>query len=585
MSENPHQLSDIELANKWAREKHGAEVDAAAAAAGLSLVKDPPKVGEDQRLWVELPGRDSRVIADFARDMLAALESHPIFRREGVVVTIDPTTGLLDPMDATRFITWVSKHVVIFEDVLVGAGKNKQVVRKVRDIPEVVAKATLRSDDFRYGLRPLTRVNLVRMPVFRRDGARALLEEGYDEESGIYTMPSPVKIDETMKIEAARAILDDYYSEFQWADLDPVTGQSRSKAVAICEAVALFGMGLQSIEASRMGFVFRASAAGGGKSLLAQMGIVASYGLPETTTRANEDELRKSLDSAALQGSPYLFYDNLKGHLESALLEAFVTSPVWGGRVMGTQQKFRARKGTILLVTGNNLSLSPDLQRRVLQCDVHVENFDLQEKQHRRDLNPVVLNRNEIRSEFLSALWAFIRHWDDNGRPKAGEPGKPYRVATFAEWSDIFGGIVQAAGYGNPLVKPPEEQQADQKTPHQRRLVELLSARLGDSHDSGDGVIESLPYTFQEIVDCCYETELFEFMMGEGKAEYKEDGQTLKHYLLKPSAASRMGRMLTDEMSGKTGRVFTVGKQRVRFQKEGEGRNKVYRVSLLKPAA
>lgn len=547
---------------------------------GLSVVKDPPKVCKDQRMWVELPGRDGRVIGDFAVDMLAALGEHPIFRREGVVMTIDPTTGLLDPMDATRFLTWVSKRVVIYEDVLVGKGKTRQEVRNVRDMPEVVAKATLRSDEFRYGLRPLARVNLVRLPVFRRDGKRHLLEEGYDAESGIYTMPSDVKIDEDMRIEKAREIIDDYYSEFQWADWDPSTKQSRSKSVAICEALALFGMGMQAIEAARMGFVFRASAAGGGKSLLAQMGIVPSYGLPETTTRANEDELRKSLDAAALQGSAYLFYDNLKGHLENAMLEAFVTSPVWGGRVMGTQQKFRARKGTILIVTGNNLSLSPDLQRRMLQCDVHVENFDLQEKEHKRDLNPVVLNRSEIRSEFLSALWAFIRHWDDSGRPKAGEPGKPYRVATFAEWSDIFGGIVQAAGYGNPLVKPPEDQQADQKTPHQRKLVELMTFKLGEKTEAGT-LIEHVDFTFQEIVDICYQSELFEFLMGEGKAEYKQSGE-FDRFLLKPAAASRMGRMLTDEMSGKTGRIFTAGKDRVRFRKQGEGRNKVYRVELLK---
>lgn len=581
MSETP--LTDIERANKLAREWFGSEVDAAAAASGLAIAQDPPPPDEQQRVWVELPGRDNRVIADFAKDMLAALADQPIFRREGVVVTIDPNTGLLDPMDSTRFLTWVSKRAVVFEDVLVGAGKNKTVVRRQRDMPEVVAKCTLRSDEFRYGLRPLTRVNLVRMPVFRRDGRLQLLEEGYDEESGIYTLPSDVKIDEAMPIETARIKIDDYYSEFQWADTDPVTKQSRSKSVAICEVVALFGMGMQSIEASRMGFVFRASAAGGGKSLLAQMGIVASYGLPETTTRANDDELRKSLDSAALQGSPYLFYDNLKGHLENAMLEAFMTSPVWGGRVMGTQQKFRARKGTILIVTGNNLSLSPDLQRRMLQCDVHVEDFDLQEKQHKRDLNPVVLNRSEIRSEFLSALWAFIRHWDASGRPKAGDQAKPYRVATFAEWSDIFGGIVQAAGYGNPLVKPPEEQQADQKTPHQRKLVELMSKMLGEKNEDGS-TIDHVEFTFQEIVDICYQTELFEFLMAEGKAEYGDGGE-FKHYALKPAAASRMGRMLTDEMSGKTGRVFNVHGERVRFRKEGEGRNKVYRVERIKAAA
>ena len=571
-------LNDIDRVNKWAREHHGSEVDAAAASMGLSVAKEPPPPDAKNQLWVELPGRDNRVIKDFAHDMVKAFEDAPIFRREGVIVTIDPESGLLDPMDPTRFLTWASERVVVFEDVLVGAGKNKQVVRKVRDMPEIVARGTLKSDAFRHGLRPLTRVNLVRMPVFRRDGRVHLLEEGYDDESGIYTLPSDVVIDEAMALAPARSIIDDYYSEFQWADVDPLTGVSRSKSVAVTEALALFGMGMQEVEASRMGFLFRSSSPGGGKSLLAQMGITAPYGLPETTTRASDEEMRKSLDSAALQASAYLFFDNLKGHLESALLEAFVTSPVWGGRVMGTQTKFRARKGTILIVTGNNLSISPDLQRRMLQCDVNVENFDLQEKQHRRDLNPVVLCRSQIRSEFLSALWAFIRHWDGAGRPKAGEEGKPYRVATFAEWSDIFGGIVQAAGYGNPLVKPPEDQQADQKTPHQRKLVEILTGPL-----TGDEPKVYMDYTFQDIVDCCYEQELFDFLMGEGKVEYKEGGE-FKHFLLKPSAASRMGRMLTDEMSGKTGRIFPAAGGRVRFRKHGEGRNKAYRVEWVKPA-
>lgn len=580
MSDKP--LNDIDAANAWARQRIGGEVDAAAAAAGLAVVKDPPPPDEKQRLWVELPGRDNRDVADFARDLLAALEAAPIFRREGVVVTIDPDTGLLDPMTATRFLTWVSRYAVVFEDVIVGTGKNKFPQRQRRTMPEIVARATLHSDEFRYGLRALTRVNLVRMPVLRRDGRCELLPEGYDEDSGIYTMPTAVRIDESWDVAKARAILDDYYGEFSWSDMDTATGLSRSKSVAIAALVAFYAMNMQALEAARMGFLVRSSSPGGGKSLIIQMAATASYGLPETMTRASEEELRKNLDAAALQGSAYLFFDNLKGHLESALLEAFMTSPVWGGRVMGTQLKFKARKGAILAVTGNNLSLSPDLQRRMLQCDLHVENFDLQEKQHRRDLNPMVLNRPEVRSELLSAAWALIRHWDKSGRPTAGEPARPYRVATFAEWSDLIGGIIQAAGYGNPLVKPPEEQQADQKTPHQRKLVELLSARLGETGESGEAK-DTLAFTFQDIVDCCYESELFEFLMGEGKAEYG-DGGDFKHYILKPSAASRMGRMLTDEMSGKTGRVFTTPVGRVRFRKEGEGRNKVYRVELLKAA-
>lgn len=581
MSETP--LSDIDLANKWAREQHGTEVDAAAASMGLSVVKEDTPPDEKQRLWVELPGRDSRVIADFAADMVKALSNDPIFRREGVVVTIDPETGLLDPMTPTRFLTWVTKCAVVFEDVLVGSGKNKQVVRKVRDMPEIVSRGALQSDEFRYGLRPLRRVNQVRMPIMRRNGMVDLLQEGYDDESGIYTMPSDIVIDEQMDIKKACEIIDDYYREFPWSDMDPSTKVSRSKSVAICAAAAFYGMSLQEVEASRMGFLVRSSSPGCGKSLIIQIAATVSYGLPETTTRASEEELRKNLDTAALQASPYLFFDNLKGHLESALLEAYITSPVWSGRVMGTQLKFRARKGAILAVTGNNLTLSPDLQRRMLQCDLHAESFDLQEKEHRRDLNPQVLNRPEVRSEFLSALWAFVRNWDAKGRPKAGDPAKPYRVATFADWSDIFGGIVQAAGYGNPLLPPPEEQRADQKTAHQKRLVDLLSGNLG-TLDKDEKRREFIDYTFQDVVDCCYMNELFDFLMGEGKVEYRDDGD-FKRFMLKPSAASRVGRMLTDEMSGKIGRLFSVEVGRVRFRKHGEGRNKAYRVELVKAAA
>lgn len=563
-----------DAANEFARRKLGSDVDAAAAASGLAVVPAPQEDnGLGKRPWVELPGRGNRDLSDFAKDLARHLAVAPIFRRENLIVTVDAQTGSLRLMSAERFLTWVADQVVIYEIVSVKVGKGREDHNVRRSMNLSTARACLESDAFYGGLRELTRVNLVPMPAMRKDGRIELLQKGYDPESGIFTLVGGVKIDDTVTIDQARALLNDYYGDFPWADVDAATGLSRSKAVAITLALALFGIGLQKVEAARMGFVTRANTQGGGKSLSTQIGISASFGLPKGTPRANEEEMRKVLDAAAMQGASYLFFDNLKHHLESALLEAFMTSPVWSGRVMATQTFFEAKKSTVLLITGNNLTLSPDLQRRVLQCDLHVENFDLQEQTHRRELNPVVLSAPAVQSEFLSALWAIVRHWDGAGRPPASLNGKPYRVATFAEWSDLFGGMVEAAGWGNPLLKPSEDQMADQKTPHQRMLVELLAGGI----EEGKNTIE---FTFQELIDCCWENDLFAWLL-EGTPKDRGEGKP-QMFEVKSKCASKMGKMFTDEMSGRLGRVYSIkGNRRVRFVKKGDGRLKRYCLDLL----
>lgn len=571
MSEREDQTS---RANEFARKNFGSEPDEAAAAMGLRVLDSDDGGDEDGRSvpWVELPGKGSRDMADFAKDLGQVLASAPLFRREDLLVTVKPQTGELLLMTPERFLTWVADYAVIYEAVEVGRKPNTQVMRIRKTMPVTTARATLASDRVSQRVREIVRVNGVRMPVMRRDGRVELLAEGYDAETGIFTLRSEVKINEGMKIEEAVKVLRDYYADFTWGDIDAEGGEPRSLSVAIAAGVALNVMGLQEVEAPRMGFMFRANAQGGGKSLLAQMAIAPSFGSPKSTPRAQDDEMRKELAAVTLQGTSYLFMDNLKGHFESALLEGFMTSAVWGGRVMGTQRTFEAKKSTMLLVTGNNLSVSPDLQRRMLQCDLFIEAFDIQERRHKRELNPQVLTRPSVRGDFLSAFWAMIRHWDSLERPKAGPEGDPYRVASFADWSDIVGGIVQAAGFGNPLVRPAGDQRADTKTTHQMTLVDQLAGALS----AETAVME---YKFEELIDCCMENELFPHMI-EGRQKPASSGEDPK-FELNARSSSRMGKMFTEEMAGKLGRVYALPDgRRVRFLKDGEGRAKRYRVEL-----
>lgn len=563
-------------ANKFAREKFGAEVDAAAGAPGLKVLTGTDTDGGDggngtargRRVWVELPGTGNRDVADFAKDMGAAMADGPIFRREDIPVTVDDKTGDVRPMTAKRFMSWVSKHVIVFEDCDVGRGDKRTTVRLRKTMPKTTAECCLEADQFLEQLRPLVRVNSVRAPWMGPDGRPVLLPEGYHELSQIFTIKSGVVIDEKLPLAKARLLFKEYYGEFTFQEPDP----DRSLAVALTIPLALWGIGLQCVEAARPGFMVRANTQGGGKSLIAQMGITPAYGLPENTAKAKEDELRKILDAAVLSGSPYLFFDNLKNHFENALVEGFMTTPVWRARVMGTQKFMRGKVCSVLIITGNNLTVSPDLQRRLLQCDVFVEEFDLQEREHKRDLNPVVLNRPAVRGEFLSALWALVRHWDECGRPTAGpDPKKPFRLATFAEWSDIFGGIIQAAGYSNPLVRPRDDQIAAPITVHQRQLVEMLAGDVDANKPRKE-------YEFQELIDCCHENELFSWKI-KGKLREKDGGDDW--FEATPECASTMGIMFTKEM-GK--RIFAMPDgRRIRFGKTGEGRGKRYTVEFVAP--
>ena len=562
-------------ANKFARDNFGGEVDAAAGAAGLKVHSPGDDKGPGERPWVELPGMGNRDIADFARDMGAACAETPIFRRgeagSAVLVTVDARTGDMKVMDTKRFMSWISDHVVVFEECTVGRGEKQAKMRFRKTMPKTTAECCLAADQFQERIRPLVRVNSVRAPWASPDGKVVLLPEGYHAASQIFTVPSGVKIDETCPLEKALRFLGEVYGEFGFTE-------PRSLSVAIALPIALWGHALVSDEVQRPGFIVRANTQGGGKSLIAQIGITVAYGLPSSTPKTKDDELKKVLDSAVFENVPYLFFDNQKGHFENILIESFMTSSSWRARVMGTQKMMQGKVSQTFIITGNNLTVSPDMQRRLLQCDLFVEEFDLQEKDHKRELNPRVLNEPRFRGEFLSALWALVQHWDQAGRPKAGAAARPYRLATFADWSDVFGGIVQAAGYGNPLERPKDDQSASPMSQHQRKLIERLAAPAEDT--IVDEHTPMLEYDFQALVDYCHENEWFSWKM-KGKERENEGGK--KWFELLPESNSSMGLIFTKEMAGteKKKRFFTMPDgRRIAFYKIGEGRSKRYVVQF-----
>ena len=311
-------------------------------------------------------------------------------------------------------------------------------------------------------LQQIERFNPIRVPVMRGDGNIDLLPEGYDEETKSFTCDS-VPIITEMDVATAREIIDELLGEFEFADVE------RSKAVAVGAMLTVFGRGLLPPKSLRPCFIFVANAEGAGKTLLVKCATVPVLGYaPAGTKPQDENEMRKALLAAVVEARAVIFLDNAKRHITSEALEGFLTTQDYEGRILGQTKSFRGENNAVVFITGNGCTVSPDMRRRSLFCELFLEVERAEDRVFKNNLEvPKLLER---RSEILTALWALIQDWDKAARPKPSRSN-----SSFSDWSEIIGGIVQHSGYGCALETPQIEAAADQDGTDMRELVKAIA--------------------------------------------------------------------------------------------------------------
>jgi len=88
------------------------------------------------------------------------------------------------------------------------------------------------------------------------------------------------------------------------------------------------------------------------------------------------------------------------------------------------------------------------MRRRLLFCELFSDMLRPEERKFSRALDGPAIAA--LRPQILAACWALVRDWDYNGRPNGSRTS-----ASFAQWAEVIGGIVENAGFANP-VAPPE---------------------------------------------------------------------------------------------------------------------------------
>ena len=464
---------------KWARE-NGIRPEL--------LPDDKPPISTiNGRPALELP-RDGRPLGEFAEEVGTWLAGQNIFARRGCAFTLGAEGQKLEPATATWLRSWAERFVCCYRVQETRGETFKLAATMSRDAAEVV----LQAPQFLERLRKVERFHPCRLPIIRRDGKIELLPSGHDVESATYTAPgASYPLD--MTAEEGREVIESAFAEFPFAE-----DAGRSKAVALSAMLTVYAGGIMPEGANRPVFLYLGNAEGTGKTTCARLAGICYGAVAAESAPTEESEWQKKLLSAVIAGRRLLLLDNLKGFLNSPSLEAYTTAARYGGRILGVSREFEGEACATVLITGNRLTISPDMRRRSLMVELFMHELRAEDRRFTRRLDdPAFL---ALRPSLLAACWAIVNAWDCAGRPTASREN-----SSFPRWCDAIGGIVEHAGFACPTAPAELDGMGDTDT----RDIAKLGAEM----------VTGSRYTFAELAELCADHGLFERFTSDREGE------------------------------------------------------------------
>ena len=405
-----------------------------------------------QNGWREkLQDRDKPIVCVMAGRLHEAVDaaeqalldsSIEVFQRGGVLVRpirAPITDSLKGRKENLRLITicedWLNEtftRVALFQKVKGETGELTTI-----NCPSAIVKAYLaRAGEWRV---PILK-GLVHGPTMRGDGT-IIATPGYDPKSNLYAdfdtaafppLPETSDRGEAMK---ALASLKELFSTFPF-----VSDADRSVAIA----TILTGVVRHLFPTAPL-FGYSAPVAGSGKSLLVDLTSIIVTGQPAAVLSPGktQEELEKRLAAALIQGCSIVSLDNCTGTIFGAFLCQVITQSRVQTRILGQSKNVEVLTNVLMLATGNNLTFTEDMTRRVLLCSLDPEMERPEERQFEKDIiHEALSNRGLILIHILTILQAFFR---------AGRPQAIKTLGSFSDWSRVVPAALVWLGEANPL--------------------------------------------------------------------------------------------------------------------------------------
>lgn len=451
-------------------------------------------------------------------------------------------------MSGRVFRGWVENFVFV-----VGGYDRKSGAPQAGSLQLSDAMDVLVQPAFRRGVRRIEAEENVRLPVIRQDGTLELLPDGYDKETGVFTVPGGLEYPLDWDVAQGKAWLSKWFGAMPFAD-------ERSEAVLVAALLVLFIRHLPGGSALRPGFLFEANMAGSGKSVCGKAVCSIVLGYAPVGKRKAQEEMDKEIEAHVRSKSPVIFLDNMKGSIKSATLDQLITSKVLTFRAMGGQSIVTLRNDAPVIVTGNDLQKDEDSFRRFLQC-LLFETGDPNKRKVEHLLDDDVLSKDEWRREALAALWSFVKCWDAKGRPQGN-----VTLGSFEQFSRLMGGIVTACGFADPMEKPVENEGVSPEVADFRSLVAGLYAEMRERNET------TALFGYEDCARVARALDIFGDMVGDyehgkrttikqDKLSGDERGYAVDHGYLSQQELQTWSSFL----KGKIGQEPIIEGQRIRF--------------------
>jgi len=332
-----------------------------------------------------------------------------------------------------------------------------------------------------WDLPPLTGVST--SPLLSPDGS-VRVADGYDPATGLWCcgVPSlrlPARPSRA-GAEAALALLRQTFRTFPFADaprrwdlslpvevVDLACSPGRDESAflnalltAVCRASLWLAPGLLLTAPA-------VSGAGTGKGLLARAICTIAFGIrPRAFTMGSDrQELDKRLAAELIEAQPALFLDNVNGiALRSDTLASVLTERPARVRLLGQTRMVPLNSTAFISITGNGLTVTEDLARRFIPCqlDARCEDPEL------RQFGSGFLEQIERRRAELLVACLTIWRW---GRQNATMLPRGKSLGSFETWAEWCRDPLFALGCRDPVERI---QVLKANDPRRQRIAELF---------------------------------------------------------------------------------------------------------------
>lgn len=437
---------------------------------------------------------------------LEFMRKKQIYDFEGDLVSIERGKLLIHDKHTLNF--WLANRIQYIEESKTTSGKK---FRDVNPLPNWMDQILSLKEH-----RKLKKINaIITAPIISEDG-QLIAKAGYHSKTGLYYDNSQypkksLKVntnpdEENLTGALSRLLIP--FEKFPYAsDLD------RSVMLA-----AVLTAIMRPVFNKCPGFGFDAPVAGTGKTLLAQsIGQLMVSPDQSILTYADDgsrsdDETRKRLFSALMSGEKCMLIDNIQKTFDSSSLSTYTTSSAYTDRKLGGHNNRSYPSKMLILLTGNNLALSKDLERRFPLCRIDAQTENMQTRKFSiRPISYVKSHRLELVMDGLT----LIKGWLCTQEYKTGKMWAHREIESFDKWDSLVGQTVAWIAEQKWSYKDGKKQFCDvapaftgafRANPEEEGSANLLSELFkhfeNNSFTSADVLEKSLKPEGKSLADC-----------------------------------------------------------------------------------